>query len=460
MTRDYFQDLSGTEGIEPERDVPQQHQSEIENVSPQPQRSIRNVTPSSRPRSSRFIAPGASPSGPQRPMQGPMDAQKTRKRTIVLWVLGFIALIGFGFAVSSIFRKTTVTVVPREYTAVFDEQITYMAYPEGASSAPTGALFYTTDTKVFEETTPVNASGTEQVSEAASGAITVYNSYSDSGVRLIKNTRFETPDGKVFRIRDSIIIPGRTSSAAGSIVTTVYADQPGTSYNIGPVERFTVPGLKGTPEMYEGVYARSTTPMSGGFVGARPAVQKAARDAAVAQLSASIEEKVQIAYAGMGEVYALGQMVDITFAPLSIENSSDGKSIAKLTASVVMPVIARDALDSFLVKETSADTEDAVVRIADPSSFSIKSQNSGKVLLLGTDNLGISVSGNAVFVWKVDSEKLAADLAGKNKAAFEAVVSGYPSIDSASAKVYPLWSQTFPSEPSGIKIVVGGGGAR
>ena len=42
----------------------------------------------------------------------------------------------------------------------------------------------------------------------ASGQIIVYNAYNDNNQKLIKNTRFETPDGKIYRIQASIIVPG------------------------------------------------------------------------------------------------------------------------------------------------------------------------------------------------------------------------------------------------------------
>lgn len=457
MAKDYFQDLSDTERLEPERSsIPMT--PETEPVQEQPQRSIRNIAPSpTRPHTSRFGALSGSAGGPPRPprrIPGVGTAPSGKKRSIVLWVLGFIALIGFGFALASMFRKTTITVIPREHTVVFDEQVAYVAYPEGSSATSSSTLAYITDARSFDDATPVTASGVEQVSDAASGTIMVYNAYSDDSVRLIKNTRFETSDGKVFRIRDSIVVPGKTSKGPGSITATVYADQPGTAYNIGPVDKFTLPGLKDTPDMYTGVYGRSTTAMTGGFSGTRPAVSKTVRDAAVASLTTSLKAKIASAYADTKDVYALVPLATISYGPLAIETNSDGTLSGKLTANVVVPQIDRVTLDTFLAKETNADTGGATIRIKDPISFSITPTNTGKVLALGTDSLEFSISGNAVFVWQVDSERLAKDLAGKNKAAFEAIVGGYPSIDSANAKVYPLWSHTFPTDPSGIKVVL------
>jgi len=58
----------------------------------------------------------------------------------------------------------------------------------------------------------------------------------------------------------------------GSIEVTVYADEPLSKYNIGLTD-FTVPGFKGAPQ-FETFYARSKTPMTGGFTGMEPVVEE------------------------------------------------------------------------------------------------------------------------------------------------------------------------------------------
>ena len=67
----------------------------------------------------------------------------------------------------------------------------------------------------------------------ASGKIVVYNNYSTAGQKLIKDTRFETPNGLIFRIKDAVTVPGKKTvggeTVPGSLEVTVYADKEGDS---------------------------------------------------------------------------------------------------------------------------------------------------------------------------------------------------------------------------------------
>lgn len=96
------------------------------------------------------------------------------------------------------------------------------------------------------------------------GVIEIYNAYSAAPQKLIANTRFETKDGKTFRIQSPVIVPGAKISGAklipSSIKTNVVAEAMGDEYLIGP-SYFTIPGFKGTPK-YAGFYALSVESMA------------------------------------------------------------------------------------------------------------------------------------------------------------------------------------------------------
>ncbi len=96
------------------------------------------------------------------------------------------------------------------------------------------------------------------------GVIEIYNAYSAAPQKLVTNTRFETKDGKIFRIQNSIIIPGAKVSGAkltpSSIKAKVIGDEASNDYLISP-SYFTILGFKGTPK-YAGFYALSVEPMA------------------------------------------------------------------------------------------------------------------------------------------------------------------------------------------------------
>ncbi len=96
------------------------------------------------------------------------------------------------------------------------------------------------------------------------GFISIYNAYSAAPQKLVAQTRFETKDGKIFRIQNPVIVPGvkmsGTKLTPSSIKVNVVSDAAGEEYLIGP-SYFTIPGFQGSPK-YAGFYAESTEPMT------------------------------------------------------------------------------------------------------------------------------------------------------------------------------------------------------
>lgn len=114
------------------------------------------------------------------------------------------------------------------------------------------------------------ASGSKNVSQKATGRITVYNAYSSQPQTLVATTRFVTPDGKIFRLIDQLLIPGATVKDGkiipSSVEADVTADKAGSDYNVGPVSHLSIPGFKGTPK-YDGFYGALLSGTKGGFAG-------------------------------------------------------------------------------------------------------------------------------------------------------------------------------------------------
>ena len=85
-------------------------------------------------------------------------------------------------------------------------------------------------------------------------------------------TRFVTPDGKLFRLVSSVTVPGAQVTngqiVPSSIDAPVAADQPGDAYNVGPVNKLTIPGFQGSPK-YNAFYGQLASGTSGGFVGTK-----------------------------------------------------------------------------------------------------------------------------------------------------------------------------------------------
>ena len=55
-------------------------------------------------------------------------------------------------------------------------------------------------------------------------------------------------------------------------------------------------------------------------------------------------------------------------------------------------------------------------------------------------------------VWTFDSEKMKADLLGKDKTAFNGVMSEYSGIEHGEVSVRPFWKRSFPTKLTDITI--------
>jgi hypothetical protein len=433
MANDYFQDIpEGGSG---------------NSATPGQSKSIRNISVSSRTRApKRSSIPGRASGVP---------SGRGGKTKIGIWIIAIISVVAVSGAGFLVFRGTTIKITPREQTVVFDEQSIYSAYPSG-QEPDQSSIVYESISKDLEESISVEATSVESVEENSSGKITVVNNHSDSSLRLIKNTRFETPTGLIYRIRSSVVVPGKKGDKAGELEVTVFADEPGERYNIGPVAKFTLPGLKTTgPEMYNSVYGRSDKSISGGFIGERPVVSRNDLDNAQSQLRARLEEKSLTVFADSNsdDLYVFPELIKVNYKSIPPDFAEDGSVRVRETATVIVPAFAGELFGKAIANATSADAGDGLISILDRSSFTIQLINSDS-LEIGKDIIEFTLSGNAVFVWSVDSEAITRDLAGKSKESFQSVLEGHTGVEESSAQIRPFWKSNFPNNAEDIKIII------
>ena len=452
MEKDYFQDILPPQGSTAPKPPPPREVPPPPNEPPQNARSIRNITVS--PRAPRRMFGGGDMHEGHHEAPPPPPKHHRRGPRMWIWIVAvvFIAILGAIFALAM--RPTKITVIPRTQGIVFDSSLLFSAQP--AQSAALGALPYTVQTTELEDSAVVSAEGTENVQEKASGTITVFNEYSALPVRLIENTRFETPDGLIFRTPSEILVPGRTGDTPGQISVTVIADQEGERYNVGPISRFTLPGLRGTSDMYADIYARSTTSMSGGFSGTRPAVAPAALESTKAEMRGRLEQKARAAAEGQqgGASVVLHDLVKITYTTLPATPEAGGQVRLHERAVVEIPIFPAEAFAQTVARGVSADAEEGGIVLRGVENLAASLAETEEAVSLGTTPFAFSLSGTAQVVWNVDTAELAEALAGREKAAFQALIAGFPGIEEARARIQPFWSSTFPSEPSAIQVVM------
>jgi hypothetical protein len=472
MAKDYFQDITPPDDT-PKRPIrintpapsrrpaPAPSPVESEDMTgdevPAPERSIRNIdAPERRVRASRPpVNEVRDPSNFGVSNVPPLPPKPKRPRSFRWWpwiIAIVLVLVLAGLALFAL-RKTTVTVVPRSHTIVFDQTSLFTAYP--ASTAASGTIAYTLITSSLQASQTVPAQGTQDVETKAQGTLIVYNDYSTAPVKLIANTRFESPDGLIFRIPDAVVIPGKTGTTPGHVTVTVFADQAGQQYNIGPTSRFTVPGLQSTPAMYANIYAQSTASTTGGFSGQQAAVDPTTLSNTVATLRAQLAQEAATAATAQNgsSTIVLPGLVQIVYQDLPDTPAASGSVQVNETAQIQTPIFDENSFTQTLAQSVGEDSGGSMLTFVPGTGFAAQGVNEASSTL-GTDPFNFQLSGTGTLVWQVDATALSQALAGHDQNAFDTITANFPGIQEAHARIEPFWKTSFPTNPADINVII------
>jgi len=392
---------------------------------PASDRSIRNITIKHRDK------------GPDTPV--PPPPKRARPRSRGFWPLLIIVVLvaaGLGLLLSTIFAGATVTVTPKEARVTLPSSI--LAQLNG----PVGTLPYKELSTVQSATSTVPAKDTKYVERQAKGTLTITSALT-TPQRLIANTRFQAPEGKIYRIRESVVVP-----AQGTVTAVAYADSAGADYNRGQTT-FTIPGFKGDPR-YDKISA-TTQSMTGGFIGREPSIATSDLSAAKKDLDKKLLDAVQTEFArSLPSGYAPIQgALKATYSELSqTQEGSDSAAVSEsITATLAIVRIA--------------DVASAVARLAIPSyqgeALTFKDFKEVNMIASSTSASAIlvSFSGEATLQWIFDADALKAAIVGKQKSEFEGTIRSFgQGVESAHATTRPFWASTFPKEPEKITIII------
>lgn len=306
-------------------------------------------------------------------------------------------------------------------------------------------------TEELSKTAPSN--GEKKVEKKATGTVILYNDYSTANQRIIKNTRLETADGKIYRIDNSVVIPGQKvldgKKVPGSIEVTATADASGEKYNIDLVD-FTIPGFKDEPDKYDKFYARSKTPMSGGYSGTIKTASEADREIALKEVTASLKSSLLNKSRDQTPPSLILFENAIFYSTQVLSPPESNEVRVKMTMHGIM--FDRESLAKFIAKETLPQYDESErVTLKDVSNLNFK-PNSLEVTPWLTGVMPFELSGNANIEWIVDETALINDLVGLPKSSSNNVFATYKGIEKATVTIKPAWKSTFPEDKTKIKI--------
>jgi len=373
---------------------------------------------------------------------------KKRGPKLGIWLVAVVAVLVLLVVAAFVFSGATVTIEPRQ------KNITVNIEAVAKNPAGVGELAYETIAVGSAKTVYLQATGESKVEKKASGVIVIYNNYSSSPQRLIKNTRFETPAGLIYRIEKSVVVPGRRvengKTIPGSLETAVFADLPGPDYNIGLTD-FTVPGFKGTPR-YEGFYARSKTTMLGGFIGKVPTAPEDKMNEAYASAEAELKQTLAQKISNQKPDTFVWYPAALLFESVrQMPTAAAGSMITlSVNATSTAVVFSKSVLSRYIAEHSMTDYDKEPVLIDKPGDLIFTPRFSTNAA--AGDSIPFSLKGEAMVVWQFDSTKLKSDLAGKSKKEISLVIAAYRGIARTSVVIRPFWKSNFPDHPAKIKI--------
>jgi hypothetical protein len=296
--------------------------------------------------------------------------------------------------------------------------------------------------------------GRKEQAIKARGKITIYNAYNNSSQPLVATTRFETPDGKIFRIIEGVTVPGAKSVDGkiepASISVDVIADAVGEAYNIGPVEKFTIPGFAGS-DRFEGFYASSENSMSGGFVGEAPFPSEDDIANAKETTTQKLEESMKLLM--LTQLPREFTLVDgatkftLTKEQINTFPNSDGNFIAFVEGTMSAIAFRNEDLFTLLRLKLKDETDGTFVISDDELVYGKPEIGEVGVLMLPIDY-------QASLIKNIPVEELKDRIAGKSENDLKAMLFSVAGLESAEVALWPFWVKKTPEKSSRIFITV------
>lgn len=372
-----------------------------------------------------------------------------------LYLSGLIlVLAGLSFVLLKVLPRAEIVLVAKKSSWAFNNSVIAdknVAELNAVKNAVPGQIF----TQIRNLQLTFSASGKKKMEKRAGGSINIYNAYSSDPQPLVAQTRFLAPDGKIFRLVNKVIVPGAKivdgKIVPSSIDAEVTADQSGDAYNIGPVSRFTIPGLKGSPK-YDSFYGVSETAMAGGFIGEVGYPTPEDIKKAETELRNKLEESLAAAIIMQipPEFKVLEGARSFVFSNPTLNTDLDGEGNFGIFGEAAMSILAFKEEDvvAMLTKkfQTDLDSESEVRSFT--ISYGIPRPDFKKGLM------SFPVNFESVIAGVMDIADLKPNLAGKSEEDLKSVVFALPGLESARIFLWPFWIQKVPENLDKISVKV------
>ena len=391
----------------------------------------------------RFVSNGEVPEPQKKP---------TKSKKFPIWIpIVLILLTGFYF-VSNAFSNVTIDAITEIATSTRELDV---KFNEKGGNDALPLYYYNTD---FNYSNNYEATGAKEggVSKT-SGEIVVYNEFSKEPQVLIATTRFESPDGLIFRTTQRITVPGYTLDKTGKIVAgtttvTVTADGEGEKYNLEPT-KFTIPAFEGSPR-YDKIYGISNTKFEGG--GSTQVKVITAQDIATARGKiaeyAYEKAKEEITSQMPQDMKLLDQASKIQINKIEVKaKEGEERSNFEATISGTFSILVFDERD---IKKYLSEKELTPLVSNDLFSTQYQLTYSNPQISFENRTLSLHLKVNEIVVPNVDTLTFKQSIAGKDINTLKTEILKFPGIKEVNVSIWPFWLQKLPTNLDRINIKI------
>lgn len=374
---------------------------------------------------------------------------------VAVWIGACLVLGMAAYAVAAVLPRAEVVLVSKKADWAYANTIgagTNIAEVDPIGRRIPVAVFVEKKTNAFQF--PATGAA-KNIERKATGRATIYNEFSESTQPLVAGTRLEAADGKIFRLKDRVVVPGATKTGgeliAASIEVDVVADKAGESYNISPVSKFTIPGFAGTPK-FEGFYASSKEPMTGGFIGESkyPTTEdiRGAKESAERQMKEVIEAflATQVVPEGF-KVMESSRRFTVIRSVVNEEVSDSGNFSIYIEAEGGVDALKEAQVLELMTELARQAKGDATLHIKEHtiSYGDIAVDTKTKAISLPVDFKG-------VFWRPIDLGDFKTRIIGKTQDELKAIIFSTDSIEKADVSLWPFWVRAVPNDLERVKV--------
>lgn len=310
-------------------------------------------------------------------------------------------------------------------------------------------------TKELIQTFP--ATGAENKGNEASGFITIYN-YTKTLKGLIPETRFVSPDGLVFRIKEDVLIAPAVVGQDGSLIAgrtkaKVVADTGGTDGNLSSGNKFEVPGLGTTGVNL--VYGINSEPFIGGTDDEIKIVSQEDIESARESISKNVflDTEMQIQ-----ELVGKNEELIIPLVQNDIIDSIPSVAAGARREAFDLKVQVRswtllpeqDRLESII-----QNTVDII--ISSNQALTLQTLQSARVVIDNADflmhTIDFIVELDGLIASKIDASEIAGSISNRSPKNAEQLLDSVPDVISHKIVLWPFWVKRLPILENNIRII-------